>query len=259
MKGWTKILLASLGVVAVALGGWFAWPLLHRPPEAPKSIFANWAAIVVAGDWRAQNGNPSKVFDNGRHDIAEKLVSMGFSRDNMLQFSAQAGLFPYEGVQDAADKPITDGLTRLAQKAPGGCLVYFTSHGTHEGIIIGERIVDPPPIAARISRACGDRPTVVIVSACFAGQFVPALQGEKRVVFAAARADRSSFGCGEQDQYTFFDTCVLSEIDKVGNFSDLATKVDDCVEAREKAMNVSPPSEPQFFIGPDVTYTLNWK
>jgi hypothetical protein len=254
-----KILLACVAALVLLAGGWLAWTLLHREPEKPQSLFADWAAIVVAGDWRAQSGNPSKVFDNGRRAIADKLAGMGFSRDNMLQFSAQAGLFPYEGVQDAADEPITKGLTGLAQKAPGGCLVYFTSHGTHDGIIIGERIVDPPPIAARIAQACGERPTVVIVSACFAGQFIPALRGGKRVVFTAARADRSSFGCGEQDQYTFFDACVLSEIDKVGNFSDLAIKVDDCVEAREKAMKVSPPSEPQFFIGPDVTYTLNWK
>jgi hypothetical protein len=233
--------------------------LLRPAPKGPQSLFSDWAAIVVAGDWRAQNGNPTKVFDNGRRAIADKLVGMGFSRENMKQFSAQAGLFPYEGVEDAADEPITKGLAQMAQKAPGGCLVYFTSHGTREGIIIGERIVDPPPIAARINAACGDRPTVVIVSSCFAGQFIPALEGNKRVVFTAARADRSSFGCGEQDQYTFFDNCMLSEIDKAGNFSELADKVDACVEAREKAMKVAPPSEPQFFIGQDVTYSLSWK
>jgi hypothetical protein len=254
-----KILLGSAGVVAVIAGGWFAWPLLNPPPKAQTPFFADWAAIVVAGDWRAQNGNPSEVFDNGRREIAKKLLSVGFAPENLMQFSVQSEKYVYEGIQPAEDRAITEGLTGLAQKAPGGCLVYFTSHGTQHGLIIGNREVDPPPIAARIEAACGDRPTVVIVSACFAGQFIGPLRGPKRVVFTAARADRSSFGCGEQDEYTFFDTCVLSEFDKAGNFSDLATKVEACVAAREKALNVELPSEPQFFIGSDVTYTLNWK
>jgi len=93
---WKQAIGAVAVVLAVAAAGWFGASLILGPPRpaAPAvqpKLFANWAAIVVAGDWRAQNGNPSKVFDNGRHDIAEKLVGMGFSRDNMLQFSAQAG------------------------------------------------------------------------------------------------------------------------------------------------------------------------
>ena len=154
---------------------------------------------------------------------------------------------------------ITRGLNALGQATPGGCLVYLTSHGTEEGIIIGDRLVDPPPIAERIEAACGDRPTVVVVSACFAGQFIRPLRGPRRIVFAAARPDRSSFGCGEQDEYTFFDACVLSEFDRAANFNELASFVDDCVKKREVEMKVDEPSEPQYYLGAEVAYTLNWR
>ncbi|MEO6380286.1 MAG: hypothetical protein ABIO37_19855, partial [Caulobacteraceae bacterium] len=38
------------------------------------SPFANWAAIVVAGDWRAHDGGPSEGFDNARRDISKALI-----------------------------------------------------------------------------------------------------------------------------------------------------------------------------------------
>ena len=35
--------------------------------------FSDWAAIGVAGDWHADSGAPSPVFDNARRDIAGEL------------------------------------------------------------------------------------------------------------------------------------------------------------------------------------------
>lgn len=259
MKSRVKVLLAAIGVIAIGAGAWFAWPLFNPPPVKETPFFADWGAVVVAGDWRASNGQPSEVFDNGRRELAKKFVTAGFDPKNILQYSVRPERYKQDQVMAANADQITAGLDALNMATPGGCLVYITSHGTEEGIVIGDRMVDPEPLADRINSACGDRPTVAIISACFSGRFIGALKGPKRVVFTASRPDRSSFGCGEQNEYTFFDACVLSEFDKVGNFSDLATKVDDCVRVREKAMQVDPPSEPQFFVGADVTYSLNWK
>jgi hypothetical protein len=260
LKHWKKILSGIVGVAALAVGGWFAWPLLNPPPPAPeKAFFADWGAMIVAGDWRASNGSPSEVFDNGRRELAKKFIAAGFDPKNVLQYSVRPQNYPKETVMASTAQDIMTGLGALNMTTPGGCLIYFTSHGTEEGIVIGDRMVGPSAIAERIEAACGDRPTVVIVSACYAGQFIGALRGPRRVVLAAARPDRSSFGCGEQNEFTFFDACVISEFDKVGNFSDLAVKVDQCVAAREKEMQVEERSEPQFYIGPEVTYSLNWK
>ena len=260
MKQWKKILWGIVGVTALAAGGWFAWPLLNpTPPPPEKAFFADWGAMIVAGDWRASNGRPSEVFDNGRRELAKKFIAAGFDPKNVLQYSVRPQNYPNETVMASTAADIMTGLGALNAATPGGCLIYFTSHGTEEGIVIGDRLVDPPAIAERIEAACGDRPTAVIVSACFAGQFIGPLRGPRRVVLAAARPDRSSFGCGEQNDFTFFDACVVSEFDKVGNFSDLAAKVDQCVSAREREMQLDERSEPQFYIGPEVTYTLNWK
>ncbi|MBV9549396.1 MAG: peptidase C13 [Alphaproteobacteria bacterium] len=271
---WKTAGLALIAALALLATGWFGAALLLKPPAPPKpkNPFTNWAAIIVAGDWRAHSGAPSMVFDNARRDLAKKFVALGFDRANTRQFSAAAASFPYDDVQPSAEGPITSGLAAVTARARGGCLLYFTSHGTQDGIVLGERVVGPEPLAAKISQYCGDRPTVVILSACFSGVFVPALQGPHRIVFTAARWDRTSFGCGEENQYTFFDTCMLSQIDKVASFPALADKVKDCVATREAAMNeeetkavagkapVQPalPSEPQF-VADEAMAGLRWK
>lgn len=263
----------------MAAAGWFGASLILGPPRpaAPAvqpKLFANWAAIVVAGDWRAHSGAPSMVFDNARHDLVKKFIALGFDPANIRQFTAQPDNFPFENVQASAEGPISTGLAAVTAKATGGCLIYLTSHGTPEGIVIGERIVDPAPVAALINKNCGDRPTAVVVSACFSGAFVPMLSGHNRIIFTAASYYRTSFGCGEQDKYTFFDTCVLSQIDGARSFPALADRIKACVTARESAMGIKEvnpaslpkgkpppelPSQPQFILDADLGKRLVWK
>ena len=123
------------------------------------------------------------------------------------------------------------------------------------------RVVEQPPdaMAALVSNDCGARPTVVIVSACYSGVFVPPLAAPNRMILTAARPDRSSFGCGEQDRYTFFDTCVLSQLPLSASFPDLGDKVRTCVAQREHDLGMAPASEPQLSVGSQVASALNWK
>ena len=79
------------------------------------------------------------------------------------------------------------------------------------------------------------------------------------MVFTAARPDRTSFGCGEQDHYTFFDGCFLQSLPLSGDFPALAQKTMDCVAAQERQLGVTYPSEPQLAIGNKVMFTLRWR
>jgi hypothetical protein len=89
----------------------------------------------------------------------------------------------------------------------------------------------------------------VVISACFSGVFVPDLAAPNRMILTAARPDRSSFGCGESDKYTYFDTCILQVLPIVDDFVALADAAKACVAAKEKATGASPPSEPQLAVG----------
>ena len=113
----------------------------------------------------------------------------------------------------------------------------------------GQQMLPPGVLADILNRTCANRPTVAVLSACFSGVFVAPLAASDRMILTAARPDRTSFGCGEADVYTFFDTCFLQELPKAMGFSDLAKAVRICVKDREDREGVSPASEPQLFVG----------
>ncbi|HEY1838579.1 MAG TPA: C13 family peptidase [Rhizomicrobium sp.] len=222
---------------------------------AQAGSFSNWAAIVVAGDHEDHNGNDSEVFDNARRDIAASLVRLSFAPANIAQFSTQPK--EYASHPRHSDmQTIATTFDALASHATAGCFAYVTSHGAPEGIWMDDAIVQPKRMAWMLDAACGNRPTIVIVSSCFSGAFVPDLAQADRFVFTAARSDRTSFGCGQGDKYTFFDQCFLQSLPDSHDFPGLAERVKACVSAREIEERMSPPSEPQLSIGADVAAAL---
>jgi len=242
---------------------WFAavFAVLFAVSEASAAgAFSDWAAIVVAGDWHAHSGAPSEVFDNARRDVTTGLEQIGFAQDNIFQFSVRPANYPSQAPRMSDAQTIATSLWDLSNRTSGGCLAYFTSHGSPDGFVLNETILSPAKMDRMITNACGERPTVVIVSACYSGVFVPAMAAPNRMILSAARADRTSFGCGESDRYTFFDTCVLQYLNNAGGFPDLAKDVIACVSAHEKKEKVAYPSEPQLSIGADVAGTLpRWR
>ena len=233
--------------------------LISAAPAAAKG-FSDWGAIVVAGDWHAHDGSPSEVFDNARRDISTDLVKLGFAPSNVVQFSVNPDRYPDAHALHSDAQTIANALWDLSNRTSGGCLAYFTSHGSPAGIVLDDKIFSPDALQQILSNACGDRPTVVIVSACFSGVFVPALAAPERFVFTAARPDRTSFGCGQSDKYTFFDTCFLQSVPADADFPDLANSVKSCVSAREQNEKVDYPSEPQLYVGADMPARLpKWR
>jgi hypothetical protein len=222
---------------------------------ASAAGFSDWAVLLVAGDDHAHSGAPSQVFDNARRDLARAFTSIGFSPANIVQFSVDPG----KDAEQTDTSAIANALWDLTDRAKGGCLIYFTSHGTPGGIVTNGGVLAPDTWSKIVSNACGKRPSVIVMSSCFSGQFVPGLEGPNRMVFTAARPDRTSFGCGESDHYTFFDGCFLQALPATGNFPDLASRTKDCVAKQEQALGVDYPSEPQLSIGNDVMAALRWR
>lgn len=228
--------------------------LSTRPAQA-EGAFADWAVAVVAGDWRDGDGRTITAFENARRDLAAALVKAGFAPENMRLFSPLR-VRPKDVLETSAQS-FAAAWIALTRKATGGCLLYFTSHGDSDGIILGRSDrLEPTQLDMLLDLSCGERPTVVVVSACYSGVFVPALSAPNRMVLTAARPDRSSFGCSEDSVYPYFDGCVLTALRRATHFPALATAAQRCVAAREKAEKLDPPSEPQVAIGTAVAPTL---
>ena len=235
------------GLVAGLALAWAS--LVGAGPAWAGSPFSNWAAVVIAGDWHAHSGGPSEAFDNARRDVARQLVRIGFDPAHMQQFSVRPERYADTHPLKTDPHAIYDALVDLTAKGPDGCLVYFSSHGAPTGVLVDQQILPPGMLGEMLDRTCGQRPTVVIISACFSGVFVPELASPNRMVFTAARPDRTSFGCGEADKYPYFDDCFLQTAPQAHDFPSLAAGVQACVAAREIKEGMKPPSEPQLFIG----------
>lgn len=214
-------------------------------PDYSTPDYSKWAVVIVAGDDHAHDGGHSEVFDNARRKLASAFATIGFSPANMIEFSVD----PDAGSRKTSIGGFADGLWDLSARAPAGCLIYFTSHGTPGGIVVDQSILPPGKMAAIVTNACGDKPAVIVMSACFSGQFVPALKGDNRVVISAARADRTSFGCGALNTYTYFDDCFLRALPMADGFAKLGGLVQECVAFREQQTGAAPPSEPQVSVG----------
>lgn len=227
------------------IAGLLVWSTEAR---AGKETFGGWAAAVVAGDWRGSNGLRIDAFDNARRDLAQALVGAGFAPANIREFSTDKR----QGVLDATPDGLSKSWFELTRQAPAGCLLYVTSHGTPGRIVMGKRELRPRDIDVMLDFTCSGRPTIVVLSACYSGSFIPTLAEPNRLVLTAARADRSSFGCGAGFDYPVFDACVLKALPNAPDFTALAASTQTCVAAREKAEKLAPPSEPQMSLGEDI-------
>jgi hypothetical protein len=221
--------------------------VLALRPACASTGFSTWAAIVVAGDWHDHDGHPSDIFDNARRDVAHDLLGLGFVPRNVEEFSVRPGASQIP----ANARAIGNALSELSVRGSGGCLVYISSHGSPDGVVLGDTLLHPARLARILDASCAEKPTVVVISACFSGVFVPALRARNRMILTAARADRTSFGCGQTDKYPYFDQCVLSVWPSADSFAALGRAAQICVAAREKKEHVGPPSEPQIWIGAD--------
>lgn len=230
----------------------FAALWLAAAGGARAAAFADWSAVVVAGDWHASDGGATEGFDNARRDVTLALGRAGFQPANIRQFSVRPERYKDTNPEKADLRAIYEAMVDVSGKAPGGCLFYLTSHGLPQGAQVDQRILAPGVLATMLDQTCGKRPTVVVISACFSGVFVPALAKSNRMVVTAARPDRTSFGCGQANKYPYFDDCFLASMPQARDFGMLANATRECVRTREIAEKMSPPSEPQIWVGAEL-------
>lgn len=217
---------------------------------APSAHAVNWRGIFIAGDDSIDN------FDNGREDLTAMFSRVG-KLVNSRQLSS-SDKFIGAKVYEANVNNVIAAFTTLGLKEGEGCFVHMTSHGAKQAGFYLSRIrgvLTPSDLAQLVDRACGQAPTVILVSACYSGQFITEkLKGPNRVILTAAREDRTSFGCSADTRYTFWDECVLSEVPNAANWPELYKNVNACISQKESELGAQP-SGPQAFFGAN---TANW-
>ncbi|MDX9730178.1 MAG: C13 family peptidase [Bdellovibrionales bacterium] len=202
-----------------------------------------WKSIFISGDDSIPN------FDQGRLDLAELFSQIGVIAP--VHHTSSMQIASGGSARLATLRNIAESFHQLDVKANEGCLIHMTSHGIQNGgfYLSQSSPLLPRTFARMVDAACGDQPTIVLISACYSGQFlINELKGDNRIIMTAAIADRPSFGCSTDTKYTYWDGCLLSEIPKSANWNEVYANVQACVQTKEALIGVSP-SLPQAFFG----------
>lgn len=238
-------------VIGLALWVTLASPAGSQSRAAPRP-FEGWTSTIIAADWRDGRGQPIQAFDNARRDLVKGFLAAGFPRATMVDYSLRPDV-----PNPATPRTILAGLNEAAARGTAGCLLYFTSHGAPTAMVFGDAApITPDMMVNIVRRACGARPTVVIVSACYSGIFVNALSAPNRMVLTAASRERTSFGCGADETYPWFDGCIIETLPTATDFLALAAGARACVARKEQENAVDLPSQPQLFVGPEMQLRL---
>jgi hypothetical protein len=97
---------------------------------------------------------------------------------------------------------------RLMNKDEDVLFLFLTSHG-QKGVFAvempGFNLNDlTPDVLREVLDNSGIKNRVVVVSACHSGSFVDALAEPNTLIMTAAHADRTSFGCDDRREWTYF-------------------------------------------------------
>lgn len=209
-----------------------------------------WRALLVAGETN------SYVFNNAVTRMNERLVSAGLPASSIRVVRSGPSL----GAAQLEQSMLEDGFRFLSSPSSDGCLVFMTSHGLAQGLIIhtAERrtILSPEDLQGALTAACGQKPTVVITSGCYSGVYANRLTpAPNRVILTAARSDRTSFGCDARGTLNVFDRCLLRAMNGDPTWSEIAEATARCVTAEEGRLGATPPSLPQTRVGANLADT----
>jgi hypothetical protein len=157
------------------------------------------------------------------------------------------------------------GLDKVMEPDQDILLLYITSHGSEDHTLLVD--MDPIPLdqigaidLAGILAMHRFKWKVVVVNACYSGGFVPPLRGPGTLVLTAARADRSSFGCGSDSDITYFGKAWLVDaLNRTPDFIAAFKQASGEISQWEKQGKLTP-SEPQIDIGSGIAEQLTlWR
>ena len=145
-------------------------------------------------------------------------------------------------------------LGRIMNRDKDVLVLYLTSHGV-ENIFAVQfpgfplNHLTPRRLRASLERS-GIRNRIVLISSCHSGSFIPALEAEHTLVMTAARADRTSFGCSNERHWTYFGDALLNRaLRQTTSLPQAFETAKGLIAKWEREQKLTPPSEPQIFIG----------
>jgi hypothetical protein len=145
-------------------------------------------------------------------------------------------------------------VSELMNKDEDVLVLYLTSHGhwaTGVSFRDGERAtgnIGPGRLATMLNDV-GIKNRLIIVSACYSGVFIPALQSDTTITMTAASSEKPSFGCRAENDWTFFGDALINNAMRQPSPSPDAFAAARLLITQWEVAERLDPSNPQIDIG----------
>ena len=143
-------------------------------------------------------------------------------------------------------------------------VLYLSSHGSpnHQLFVNFPPLILQQLTPAALQRMLQDAKIkwrVIIVSSCYSGGYVEPLKDPYTLVITASRADRTSFGCENHADFTYFGQAYFQEaLRRTTSMVDAFEIAKNSIAERERAEGLTP-SEPQMYLGSAIRDKLGAK
>ncbi|MCH9765361.1 MAG: C13 family peptidase [Alphaproteobacteria bacterium] len=132
-------------------------------------------------------------------------------------------------------------------------VLFLTTHGSKGTLSVsfpGYTFNDlTPDVLATLLDESGIKNRVLILSACHSGSFVSRLENADTIIMTAAHADKTSFGCSNERNWTYFGDALFNQaLRKTYSLETAFEQASATIKKWEQQDNLTP-SEPQISVG----------
>ena len=221
---------------------------------APRADTTNVYALGIAG-WAGQDVF-IKELDGGLDAIAS-VLPIKTRIVKLINSQATVDTVPLATPQNFA--AAVHAIGAVMNKDQDVLVLFMTSHGEKTGFALqvpGKNLELTPQLVTAALDDEGIKNRVVIVSACFAGIFLPPLANDNTIVLTAADATHTSFGCAPERDWTYFgDAFFRQSLHPGADFANAFAHARVLIQGWEM-MDHDPPSNPQAHFGPALVAKL---
>ena len=224
---------------------------VHRDDTAAQAFFLGFAGVGDQKVFAQEIGLASRVLGE-RFNIGDRHLSL-------INDQRDLGRAPLASVT-----ALNYALQGLAERMDTGKDVLFlsiSSHGSQEpSIAVSNSGFPLTSLSAEdleeALRESGIQWRVILISACYAGGFIDALRDPKTIVITAAAKDRTSFGCSNDSDLTYFGEAFYRDaLPGAKSLRDAFEAAKKAIAAREHREHETP-SNPQAYFGAEIEAKL---